>query len=75
MEELQNEVSEEEVLQFHITNSREDTLLVRVTLGHDYSHEVMAFVDSGATFSLMNEKTCRLLDDKIFPLSIQILGG
>src|SRR5215469_5712777 len=55
--ELSDEVSSEEVLHFQTSKGREDTLLIKVIIKGEVDHEVMAFVDSGATFSLINE-TC-----------------
>src|SRR5215469_16154056 len=68
IDELSDELSSEEVLHFQTSNGREDTLLVKVIIKGEVDLKVMAFVDSGATFSLINEKVYRQLNSTSFPL-------
>ena len=74
-EELENKINElpeelpsEEVIHFQTSNGREDTLLVKVIIKGEVDHEVLAFVDSGATFSLINETVYHQLNSTSFPL-------
>src|SRR5215469_1090117 len=68
LNELRDELPSEEILHFQTSNGREDTLLVNVIIKGDVDHDVLAFVDSGATFSLINEKIYNKLNPALFPL-------
>src|SRR5215469_339273 len=68
LNELPDELPTEEVLHFQTSNGREDTLLVKVIIKGEVDHEVLTFVDSGATFSLINETVYHQLNSTSFPL-------
>src|SRR5215469_10127907 len=67
LNELHDELPSEEILHFQTSNGREDTLLVNIIIKGEVDHDVLAFVDSGATFSLINEKVYKL-NPVLFPL-------
>src|SRR5215469_10929888 len=68
LNELHDELPSEEILHFQTSNGRKDTLLVNVIIKGEVDHDVLAFVDSGATFSLINEKIYNKLNPVLFPL-------